>query len=249
MVAVGRSSAAKQGPAAAPAFFSALEWLPRRLRREPVTDLPAALQALATPTPERLQAASQRLHIIVVLGVPNALDGSLSRWQAARVEQALAAANADAKSLLIVSGGPTGAGGIPRAPRYVEADTMADALFGAGIAPGRLFVERRALTTVDNAAFVADIWNNELGGTARLGQLTIVAEPFHGVRALRIFAALLRDEVAAPLLRFSPSERLPPPLTWPRPPADTKALQLLRPADLLNLSWVIEQHRRVICGF
>ncbi len=111
---------------------------------------------------------------IVVLGAPLARDGSLSSILDERIEAAIELWQLGGAPRVVATGGSTQ--GASRA----EADAIAEALHGAGIAD--VIVERESKNTHENARFTAEL-------LAPLGVRTlwIVTQPFHGRRAARLF--------------------------------------------------------------
>jgi uncharacterized SAM-binding protein YcdF (DUF218 family) len=114
------------------------------------------------------------LDAIVVLGAPLGPADSLTDVLAERVRAAAALYHAGGAPRVIATGG------ITRGAGRAEADVLADALRAAGIPD--VIVEREALTTADNARFVAAL-------LPRGARVWLVTQPFHGRRAARLFRA------------------------------------------------------------
>jgi uncharacterized SAM-binding protein YcdF (DUF218 family) len=122
----------------------------------------------------RARVASSR-DAIVVLGAPVRADGRASRALAERIAAAAALWHAGGARTIVATGGVT-----RRAPRS-EADAIADGLRAAGVPADAIVVEARALSTIENARFTAEL----LGSCA----VWLVTQPFHGRRAARAFRA------------------------------------------------------------
>jgi uncharacterized SAM-binding protein YcdF (DUF218 family) len=114
------------------------------------------------------------------------------------------AAAQDRHAVLVV----TGAG---VANMFAEAEVMRRGLIAAGVDARRIVLEPRARTTVDNAAQVAqllDLGVRPLG--FRPSRVTLVVEPFHAVRSLRLFSALWFADAHPPELRLAVARSVKP---------------------------------------
>lgn len=136
--------------------------------------IPAATQALEARTS---QLTAQGEHVILVFGVFVEFDGQIGPWLNARIDRAAECAWDDTAADVLVSGAAV-------QNRHVEAHAMATGLVARGIEMRRILIEPFAETTVDNVAF----GGFQLRATNRpqLRKLTVVAEPYHAMRALRI---------------------------------------------------------------
>lgn len=183
--------------------------------------LDKALEALAppqgsaqVPTPTH---GGRHAHLIVVLGVPVDLDGHIGAGLKARIDRAVYEAQQDPQATLLVSGAAVSP--FARANGWVEAYAMKLGLVAAGVDPSHIMVEPNALSTMHNAAFGWQlVRESHLFEQGRpVDEVTLVAEPYHAVRALRIFAAVLQQEPSPPLLHFAAAQALQPHATRHRP--------------------------------
>jgi len=179
-------------------------------------------------------------HVIVVLSVPTNSDGTPTSGLEARVNRAAALARADPSALVVVSGAAV-------ATAFSEAEIMARMLVGRGVDPMSILIERYATTTLDNAAYSTALLQTHLPNNATaVEQLTLVSEPYHAPRSLRIFAAACALAKWTPRLRLAASERMPYPVTGsaayprPRPGAPPWEAALLR---------CLEEKRRLAAGW
>lgn len=111
---------------------------------------------------------------IVVLGAPPTRTGQVSRVCAERVAAAFALWRAGAAPKVLITGGPHGPGGV------VEADVMGTHALALGLPEEALVLEREALTTEQNAAYIAAL----LPAGARVW---LVTTPFHSRRSAHLF--------------------------------------------------------------
>jgi len=169
------------------------------LMRAPVADLNRALDALQSRPLDT--TALPKNHAIVVLGAPVNADGTPSPSILQRTRRAAEVALAHPDAVLVVTGGAV-------VNRFTEAQSMAEQLVLLGINPARIYREPYARTTLDNAAFtmtlLESVWPKRALNEA---QLTIITEPFHAPRALRLFAAASSAYAVTPTLRFAASAR------------------------------------------
>lgn len=114
--------------------------------------------------------------VIVVLGAGQKPDGSLGAASLVRVEAAVALFKAGTGTLLIMTGGYL------RHERGPVGTAMAEAARAAGVPDAAILVEDRALSTLQNALFTADI----LGPSADQ-PLILVTQRFHLPRAWASF--------------------------------------------------------------
>jgi len=130
--------------------------------------------------PLALPAGDQRkAQAIVVLGAPIRSDGELSPAARERVEVALELYRRGVAPIVCVTGGHT-----PRLLRSsaVEAEGMARWLRAGGVPEERLRVDRRATTTLENAARTAELLLPE-----GIREVCLVTQPFHSRRAQLLF--------------------------------------------------------------
>ncbi len=222
--------------------------LRNHLIQAPTAELGAAVDVLQSKPSRPTTRPARRA--IVVLGVPTRPNGAPSVGLTARVHRAAQAAHADPSALVVVSGGAV-------ANRYSEADCMRAELIRAGVAPRRVLVEPHARTTLDNAAYtfllLQSVWPDFMRAPS---ELTVVAEPFHLMRSLRLFAA------AKEVFKVPASLRLAASL-----PGQSAALQpkigsirvgdvevrvsarLLTGEPLARVQRCIEEKRRILCGW
>jgi hypothetical protein len=215
--------------------------LRQQLCQAPTTGLDVALDALS---PEPASSHDARVsHAIVVLGVPVAADGSLSEGLRLRIHRAAQAARQDPAALVLVTGGAV-------ANNHGEAETMARTLTTMGIDPRRIYIEPHARTTLDNAAFCCHLlerlWPR---APERPLHLTIVAEPYHAVRALRLFAAAQITYGLEGTLHLAASPHGPTPARMAHD-STVYVGNMPLPGDFqARLSRCIEEKRRIACGW
>lgn len=111
---------------------------------------------------------------IVVLGAPLGPGGTLSPAVAERALAAAALWRAGGGRHIVATGGATGGGG------RAEADAIAEALHALGVPD--VIVERRSLTTRDNARLTAPLL-----AARGVRSLWLVTQPFHGRRGAWLF--------------------------------------------------------------
>ncbi|CEH16734.1 hypothetical protein CBOM_06947 [Ceraceosorus bombacis] len=189
---------------------------------------------------------------IVILGVPVNPDGSIGASLRSRIDRSIALSRAHPCSTLIPTGSAV-------ANAHGEALSIAQELFRAGVPKEKVVCERNARTTLDNAAFVwillsemegfaeehrsaridrhstsSPTWkNSKVQEKKLLESLTVVAEPYHAMRSLRIFCLLNRAKPIFQSVRIKPSERVP----------------LLDSGPRTELERCIEEKRRVWAGW
>lgn len=109
---------------------------------------------------------------IVVLGYQLNPDGTMAEELIGRCETALACAEKYPNAFIAVTGGGTAL----RKPELTEADQMAEWLTGHGVDEGRILVENRSQTTVQNAQFTGQILLKEY---PQVKKLAIVTSDYH----------------------------------------------------------------------
>lgn len=199
-------------------------WLANQLKLNPEAHLPGALTAIGTPLSEeshiservpgstihsQLGTATEHLkksslkdiHIIIILGVHANPDGTPSAAMQARIDRGYHEALRDPQAKIVVSGAGVG-------NTHIEAEVMARELLKKGIDETRLIVEPRAQNTISNAIRIWLLLPTVISDPARIRRMTVVTEPYHLVRALRIFSQLLSQVLPRTILRASPSEPL-----------------------------------------
>ncbi len=108
----------------------------------------------------------------VVLGFQLLYDGTMAPELLGRCEAALSCAEQYPHSRILLCGGATAPGN----PESSEASVMADWLCASGISPGRLILENRSLTTVENAAFGCQILAEQY---PEVSNLVIISSDYH----------------------------------------------------------------------
>jgi uncharacterized SAM-binding protein YcdF (DUF218 family) len=111
---------------------------------------------------------------IVVLGGPPTPSGELSQICAERVDAGIALWREGLAPVIYITGGPCGRNG------EIEADIMGAYAREQGVPEGALVLERRALTTADNARYVAEMLPEG-------AEVWLVTTPFHLRRSMRLF--------------------------------------------------------------
>lgn len=109
---------------------------------------------------------------IAVLGYQLNPDGSMREELVGRLEAALACAERYPKAYVLCTGGGTASANASA----TEADAMAAWLAEKGVAPERLIVENRSLSTVQNALFSCDILRAEYPQVKRF---LVVSSSYH----------------------------------------------------------------------
>ena len=131
------------------------------------------------PKPQSLPEGA----VVVVLGAGQYDDGSLGRFSVARIQAGIALFQRIGARRLVVTGGA-----LEHETRPV-ADSMAAMARAAGVPDGQLTVESRALSTLQNALFTADML-----GAERDAPLVLVSHRYHLPRAWASFRwAGMRD--------------------------------------------------------
>ena len=139
--------------------------------------LRSLLWALERPLMVAAEPAAHR-DVILVLGAPLTVHGTLSRVLHERVATAAMLWHRYSAAAVIVSGGVTQPG-LPS-----EAAMMADGLVLAGVPRANILLEQQAQTTRENARFAATIMTAQGWRSA-----WIVTQPFHSRRAVRLCRA------------------------------------------------------------
>ena len=139
--------------------------------------LRSLLWALERPLMVVAEPAAHR-DVILVLGAPLTVHGTLSRVLHERVATAAMLWHRYSAAAVIVSGGVTQPG-LPS-----EAAMMADGLVLAGVPRANILLEQQAQTTRENARFAATIMTAQGWRSA-----WIVTQPFHSRRAVRLCRA------------------------------------------------------------
>ena len=213
----------------------------KQLSHAPTTGLDAALDTLGDlPVPAKPSAIR---HAIVVLGVPVKADGSLSEGLRLRIDRAAQVARQYPDAVVVPTGGAV-------ANVYGEARAIEKALTRMGIDQDRILPENQARTTLDNAAFTFHLLDHLWPTTdARPLHLTVVAEPYHAMRALRLFAAAKDTFGMEATLHVAPSMHGPVPARA----ADDRTVYVggmpLISDFQARLSRCIEEKRRIACGW
>ena len=127
----------------------------------------------------------------VVLGFQLAPDGSMREELIQRLTVALRCAEMYPNALIVCTGGGTAAGD----ETATEAGRMAEWLIEHGVAPRRVIVEDKSLTTAQNAIFTFDIL---AAGYPQVKELVIVSSDYHIATGTLLFGAeaILRAEKA-----------------------------------------------------
>lgn len=162
--------------------------LRRQLFRPPPSLLETTLAVLApppTPLPQRADPNSAS-HLIVILGTAPTPEGNPTPALQSRITAASIFAKRFPLAILVPTGGRV-------ATLFAEADVIRDALIADGIQSNRIFVETDAVSTVDNGVRVLRCFEaiEALHGS-KISRITVVTEPFHSMRSLRIFVAALK---------------------------------------------------------
>ena len=119
---------------------------------------------------------------IIVLGFQLAPDGSMREELVERLGVALRSAEKYPRALVVCTGGGTAAND----PSATEAGRMAEWLTDHGLAPERVIVEDRSLTTAQNAVFTFDILEARC---PQVTQLAIVSSDYHIATGTLLFGA------------------------------------------------------------
>ena len=143
---------------------------------------------------------------LVVLGFQLNPDGSMRSELVERLKVALASANKYPNALVVCTGGGTAS----QEPSATEAGRMADWLVENGIAPERIIIEDRSLTTAQNAIFTFDL----LAQYPQVRQIAIISSDYHIETGTLLFGAeaILRDsgaEIVSNAAWHAPSGSLP----------------------------------------
>jgi vancomycin permeability regulator SanA len=200
-----------------------------------------------------------------VLGAPVNGDGTPSSSILQRTRRAAEIASAHPESLLLVTGGAV-------ANRFSEAVSMEEQLISLGVDPRRIHLEPNARTTLDNAAYtmtlLENVWLKAALDQAKLipgadpklesvwrkavldeAQLTIITEPFHAPRALRLFAAARSAYDVTPTLRFAASASAAEPYLPPHERSVRIGEKIVRDDVQALLLRCIEEKRRLSIGW
>ena len=139
--------------------------------------LRSLLWAFERPLMVAAEPAAHR-DVILVLGAPLTVQGTLSRVLHERVTTAAMLWHRYSAAAVIVSGGVT------RMGLRSEAALMADGLVLAGVPRANIVLEQQAQTTRENARFAATIMKAQEWRSA-----WVVTQPFHVRRAVRLCRA------------------------------------------------------------
>ena len=121
-------------------------------------------------------------HAFVVLGY-ELVNGGMTEELKGRCEAAAAAARSFPGAILVCSGGPTGEN---NPDRHTEAGLMRDYLVNVcGIDAGRVFIDERAMTTVENAVNSLEILRAQ-----GIETMTIITSDYHQRRGQAIYNAM-----------------------------------------------------------
>lgn len=132
---------------------------------------------------------------LVVLGYCLENDGRMAGELVRRCEVALAGARKYPNAYVLVTGGPTAF-----VSESTEAGCMAEWLIAHGVAPGRLLIEDRALTTAQNALYGAKL----LRQLPQVDSLAIITSDYHiAVGSLVFEAEALAEEYECGAKPFS----------------------------------------------
>ena len=112
---------------------------------------------------------------IVVMGYQLNKNGSMKPELTERLKVALKSAEKYPNALLLLSGGGTAENN----SRATEAEKMAEWLVGNGLDPGRIIVENRSMSTVENAKCICE----ELKQYPGIREIAIVSSDYHILRA------------------------------------------------------------------
>lgn len=231
-------------PAIVPAHESRSEWrarLRKHLIVSPTSDLPTAIDAFQNH-PATFRGAHQR-HAIVVLGVPLLRDGTPSESLMARVRRAAEMAQIHPSAFVVVTGGAA-------ANEFVEAQGMAQELIILGVESRRILLEPFARTTLDNAAFTFRLLEGLWPHAGRQPvKLTLVSEPYHAVRALRLFAAAGRVFDFKTTLHIAASDCGHQPARSENERPVRIGNRTLSGGFQAKLGRCVEEQRRISCGW
>jgi hypothetical protein len=244
-------------------------WLANQLKVYPEAHISGALTAIGTPSPEvshvservpglaihsqprttteRLQQPSLNdIHIIMILGVYANPDGTPSAAMQARIDRGYFEALQDPQAKIVVSGAGVG-------NTHIEAEVMARELLKKGVDETRLIIEPRAQNTISNATRTWLLLPTVVPGPIVVHRITVVTEPYHLVRALRIFSQLLSQVSPRTILRASPSEPLLAPLSrragYKLNKAHRAILRLLDRQAVTELCRNVEEKWRISYGW
>jgi hypothetical protein len=128
---------------------------------------------------------------LVALGYQLKSDGSMRPELIERLKVVLSCAEKYPNALILCCGGPTASGN----KEATEAGRMAEWLIEHGVAPERVTVEDRSLTTAQNAIFTFDILESRY---PQVRELAIVSSDYHIATGMLLFGAesVLRAEEA-----------------------------------------------------
>jgi len=153
--------------------------------------------AIARYTAPRSNTSLARFDAIIVLGSPADPDGNPTPQQLSRVLEGVREYERGVAPRLIFTGGPSRQG-------FVEAEVMAHTARAEGIPESAIFVEGRALDTIQNACYSVRIMKSHGWHSAE-----VVSAASHLPRAGLIFNGMpieWRTHAAAPVI---PASRLP----------------------------------------
>jgi len=144
---------------------------------------------------------------LVVLGFQLNPDGSMREELVERLKVALASANKYPNARIVCTGGGTAS----NEPSATEAGRMADWLVENGIAPERIIVEDKSLTTAQNAIYTFELLE---ALDPQVRQIAIISSDYHIETGTLLFGAeaILRDsgaEIVSNAAWHAPSGSLP----------------------------------------
>ena len=149
-----------------------------------------AWAAVARATAPASNTDLQRFDAIIVLGTPADADGNPTPQELARVNEGVREYERNVAPRLIFTGGAT-------RRNYVEAQVMARAAEAEGIPSSAIYVEPKAMDTIQNACYSVRIMRAHGWRSAE-----VVSSGFHLARAGILFSrlpVLWRTDAAPPL--------------------------------------------------
>ena len=126
---------------------------------------------------------------IVVLGYALASDGSMRPELIGRLETALTCARQYPRAYVLCTGGGTAAGN----KDATEADRMGAWLAENGVAPERLIIENRSMSTTQNAVYSAELLRQ---GYPSVKQVAVVSSGYHIPWGQLLFEAVFLKNAA-----------------------------------------------------
>ena len=119
---------------------------------------------------------------LVALGFQLNPDGSMREELAERLKVLLEASRTYPQAVIVCTGGGTAV----ENPEATEADKMAEWLLAHGVAPSRIFVEGKSLTTAQNAIYTFDILAEHC---PQVNQIAIISSDYHIATGTLLFSA------------------------------------------------------------